>query len=142
MTPTDQERLSHPAEGQQELAGEDLAPGDERLGGSGVATGARGYILGFILAAGLTAASFYFAHSTLVWAPSIPELLIVLAIAQMGVHLVFFLHITTGPDNTNNVLALAFGVLIVFLIIAGSIWIMANLNTHMPSMNQVMDMQR
>ena len=36
-----------------------------------------------------------------------------LAIAQMGVHLVFFLHITTGPDNTNNVLALAFGVLIV-----------------------------
>jgi hypothetical protein len=33
----------------------------------------------------------------------------VLAIAQMGVHLVFFLHITTGPDNTNNVLALAFG---------------------------------
>ena len=34
--------------------------------------------------------------------------LVVLAIAQMGVHLVFFLHITTGPDNTNNVLALAF----------------------------------
>ncbi len=45
--------------------------------------------------------------------------LCVLAIAQMGVHLVFFLHITTGPDNTNNVMALAFGVLIVFLVIAG-----------------------
>jgi len=28
----------------------------------------------------------------------------------MGVHLVFFLHVTTGPDNTNNVMALAFGV--------------------------------
>jgi len=41
---------------------------------------------------------------------------IVLAIAQMGVHLVFFLHIGTGPDNTNNVLALAFGVLIVVLV--------------------------
>ena len=142
MTSSDQERLSHPAEGEREMTGEDIAPGDERLGGTGVATGARGYVIGFILAAGLTAASFYFAHSTLIWTPSIPELLIVLAIAQMGVHLVFFLHITTGPDNTNNVLALAFGVLIVFLIIAGSIWIMANLNTHMPSMNQVMDMQR
>jgi cytochrome o ubiquinol oxidase subunit IV len=34
----------------------------------------------------------------------------VLAIAQMGVHVVFFLHITTGPDNTNNEMALAFGV--------------------------------
>jgi cytochrome o ubiquinol oxidase operon protein cyoD len=49
----------------------------------------------------------------------------------MGVHLVFFLHITTGPDNTNNVLALAFGVLIVALVIAGSLWIMANLNENM-----------
>jgi cytochrome o ubiquinol oxidase operon protein cyoD len=49
----------------------------------------------------------------------------------MGVHLVFFLHITTAPDNTNNVLALAFGVLIVFLVVIGSLWIMADLNTNM-----------
>jgi cytochrome o ubiquinol oxidase operon protein cyoD len=42
------------------------------------------------------------------YVPNLPEFpwLAVLAIAQMGVHLVFFLHITTGPDNTNNVLAL------------------------------------
>ena len=121
---------------------DDIAPGDERLDGSGVAQGARGYVIGFIIAAALTAASFYFAHSGLVWAPSIPALIVVLAIAQMGVHLVFFLHITTGPDNTNNVLALAFGVLIVFLIITGSLWIMANLHAQMPTMGQVMDMQR
>ena len=57
--------------------------------------------------------------------------LVVLAIAQMGIHLVFFLHITTAPDNTNNVLALAFGILIVFLVIAGSLWIMNNLNENM-----------
>jgi len=49
----------------------------------------------------------------------------------MGVHLVFFLHITTGPDNTNNVLALAFGILIVFLVVVGSLWIMTNLNDSM-----------
>ena len=52
----------------------------------------------------------------------------------MGVHLVFFLHITTGPDNYNNVLALAFGVLIVFLVITGSCWIIANLNHNMMAM--------
>jgi cytochrome o ubiquinol oxidase operon protein cyoD len=69
--------------------------------------------------------------------------IVVFAIAQMGVHLVFFLHITTGPDNTNNVLALAFGLLVVFLIFAGSIWIMDHLNTNMmPSMEQLMRMQR
>ena len=65
-----------------------------------------------------------------------------LAIAQMGVHLVFFLHITTGPDNTNNVLALAFGVLIVLLLIVGSLWIMAHLNHNMMPMDQIMQMQR
>jgi len=53
----------------------------------------------------------------------------------MGVHLVFFLHITTAPDNTNNVLALAFGLLIVFLVVAGSLWIMGDLNHNlMPAM--------
>jgi cytochrome o ubiquinol oxidase operon protein cyoD len=64
----------------------------------------------------------------------------VLAIAQMGVHLVFFLHITTGPDNTNNVLALAFGLLIVFLVVGGTVWIMGNLNQNMPPMDQFIQM--
>ena len=41
--------------------------------------------------------------------------------SDVGVHLVFFLHITTGPDSTHNVLALASGVLIVFLVLAGSL---------------------
>jgi cytochrome o ubiquinol oxidase operon protein cyoD len=59
----------------------------------------------------------------------------------MGVHLVFFLHITTGPDNTNNVLALAFGILVVFLIVAGSIWIMDHLSENMMPMDQMMQMQ-
>jgi hypothetical protein len=39
----------------------------------------------------------------------------------MGVHLVFFLLITTGPDDKNNVLALVFWVLIVTLVAAGSL---------------------
>ena len=57
-------------------------------------------------------------------------------------HLVFFLHISTGPDNTNNALALAFGVLIVFLLIAGSLWIMGHLNHNMMPMERIMQMQR
>ena len=61
----------------------------------------------------------------------------VLAFAQIGVHLVFFLHLGSGPDSTNNILALAFGVLIVFLVIAGSVWIFANLNSNvMPMLTQ------
>lgn len=138
----DEDAFTHPAESEHDLSEEDIAPGDERLDGTGVAQGARGYVIGLVLAAGLTAASFYFARSPAIWSPAIPVALVVLAIAQMGVHLVFFLHLTSGPDNTNNVLALAFGVLIVFLILAGSIWIMAHLNHNMPPANQVMAMQR
>ena len=63
---------------------------------------------------GLTVASFWVAAAPAsIYGPGVPIALAALAIAQMGVHLVFFLHITTGPDNTNNVLALAFGALIV-----------------------------
>jgi cytochrome o ubiquinol oxidase operon protein cyoD len=120
----------------------DRAPGYEPLEGGGIAHGVASYLLGLVLAIGLTVASFYFAGSNAIWAPAIPVALIVLAIAQMGIHLVFFLHITTGPDSTNNVLALAFGVLIVFLLIVGSVWIMAHLNHNMLPMGQIMNMQR
>ena len=68
--------------------------------------------------------------------------LLVLAVAQMGIHLVFFLHITTAPDNANNVLALGFGVLIVFLVVFGSLWVMGHLNQNMVPMDQLMQMQR
>ena len=118
----------------------DLAPGDEEV--VSVKLRLLGYLVGLGLAVLLTATSFFIAGTNLVWQPSIPVAIIVLAIAQMGVHLVFFLHITTGPDNANNVLALAFGLLIVFLVIAGSLWIMANLNHNMMPMDQIMQMQR
>jgi cytochrome o ubiquinol oxidase operon protein cyoD len=118
----------------------DLAPGDEEEGSIG--SRLLGYVVGLGLAILLTATSFFVAGTDLVWQPSIPVAIIVLAIAQMGVHLVFFLHITTGADNTNNILALAFGLLIVFLVIGGSLWIMANLNHNMMPMDQLMRMQR
>ena len=99
------------------------------------------YVTGLGLAILLTAGSFYFAGSNAIWGPGIPMALIMLAIAQMGVHLVFFLHITTAPDNTNNVMALAFGVLIVLLVIGGSLWIMSHLNQNMMPMDRIMEMQ-
>lgn len=123
-------------------ASADVAPGDEGVEEGGAGRRILTYAAGLALAAFLTAISFYIAGTDLVWKPSIPVALVVLAIAQMGVHLVFFLHITTGADNTNNVMALAFGVLIIVLLIGGSLWIMANLNHNMMPMDQIMRMQR
>jgi cytochrome o ubiquinol oxidase operon protein cyoD len=100
------------------------------------------YTVGLAFALLLTAASFIVSQTNLLWEPGVPAGLAVLAIAQMGVHLVFFLHISTGPDNTNNVIALAFGVLIVTLVVSGSLWIMANLNSNMLPASAIMQMQR
>jgi cytochrome o ubiquinol oxidase operon protein cyoD len=119
----------------------DVAPGDE-TGTYKIAPGVYGYLVGLGLASLITIVAFFIAQTSLVWGPSIPIALFVLAVAQMGVHLVFFLHITSGPDNTNNILALAFGILIVMLLIVGSLWIMSHLNHNMMPMDQIMQMQR
>jgi HlyD family secretion protein len=119
----------------------DIAPGDQRRDRAEIGEGLPSYLIGLGLATLLTIVSFYISGTTLVWGPSIPVALVVLAIAQMGIHLVFFLQITSGPDNVNNVMALAFGLLIVFLILAGSLWIMANMNRNMGFPNEPMPMQ-
>jgi cytochrome o ubiquinol oxidase operon protein cyoD len=117
----------------------DTAPGDDQ-GGERVRF--TSYLIGLALAAALTAASFWAAGTGEIYGPGVPIALAVLAIAQMGVHVAFFLHITTGPDNTNNIMALAFGALIVALLMIGSLWIMSNLDHMMPTMHQLLQMQR
>jgi len=99
------------------------------------------YIIGLGLALLLTGISFWVASTSSLWGPGVATGLVVLAIAQMGVHLVFFLHITSGPDNANNVLALAFGVLIVFLVMIGTIWIMSHMNANMGVSPEVTNLQ-
>ena len=100
------------------------------------------YTSGLAFALLLTGASFLVSHSHELWGPGLPVGLAVLAIAQMGVHLVFFLHVGSGPDDTNTVLALAFGILIVTLVVSGSLWIMANLNGNMMPASAIMEMAR
>ena len=114
----------------EEMARDETAPGEESEHDS-IVGGVRSYAVGLVAAAILTAASFALVQFDIVWGPAVPAALVALAIGQMGVHLVFFLHITTGPDNSNNVLALLFGVLIVALVLLGSIWIMGHLNHNL-----------
>lgn len=89
------------------------------------------YTIGLLVAFALTATSFWVANTALLWPGGVGLGLAVLAIAQMGIHLVFFLHLTSGPDSTNNILALAFGLLIVFVVVTGTIWIVTDLNDNM-----------
>ena len=132
--------MSDQRNGDHEWNSDDVGPGFMEAGERTIREGVQGYVLGFLLAVLLTIASFYVVHTNLIWAPAIVVMLVVLAVAQIGVHLVFFLHLTTAPDNTNNILALAFGILIVVMIIGGSIWIMNHLDERMMPMNMLMQM--
>ncbi|MCF2514380.1 cytochrome o ubiquinol oxidase subunit IV [Sphingomonas sp. G124] len=115
-----------------------VAPGQPH---SNILSETVAYVIGLALALVLTGVSFWVASTSALWGPGVAVGLVVLAIAQMGVHLVFFLHITSGPDNTNNVLALAFGVLIVFLVMIGTIWIMGHMNANMAPDPALMNLQ-
>ena len=122
----------------------DRAPGDASAlpdVEQGTSSGVLVYTIGLVIAVVLTAMSFWVASTSLLWPPGVSLGLTVLAIAQMGIHLVFFLHVTTGPDNTNNVMALAFGVLIVALVVVGSLLIMADLNDNMMPAAELMNLQ-
>jgi cytochrome o ubiquinol oxidase operon protein cyoD len=121
----------------------DRAPGDRPA-----AFEAEGHTLsdveiqtpGLALAVVLTATSFWVANTSLLWAPGVLLGVAVLAVAQMDAHLVFFTHITTGPDSTNNVLPLALGVLIVIRVAGGSIFIIPNLSQNMIPSSKLMNL--
>ena len=116
----------------------DVAPGSPH---NNILSESLLYVVGLALALILTGVSFWVASTGVLWGPGVATGLVVLAIAQIGIHLVFFLHITSGPDNTNNVLALAFGALIVFLVMIGTIVIMSQMNTNMTPDPATMNLQ-
>jgi hypothetical protein len=62
----------------------DTAPGDETSDGHEIAKGLQGYLIGLGLATLITIVAFFIAQTHLVWGPSIPIALVVLAVAQIG----------------------------------------------------------
>jgi len=124
------------------LDGNDGAPGGTPGESHGGSSALISYLIGLGLSILLTLASFWAASTGAVYGPGVPVLLAVLAVAQMGVHLVFFLHISSAPDQVNNFLSLAFGIFVVALIIFGSMIIMANLNHMIMPMEQIIARQR
>jgi cytochrome o ubiquinol oxidase subunit IV len=103
------------------------APGDLR-------TSLLKYTGGLVLSIILTIVSFWVSRTGTVWPGGVPVLLAALAISQMGVHLLLFLHMSSGPESTNNIMALAFGVFVVVLLIFGSMIIMHSLDVRMNDM--------
>jgi cytochrome o ubiquinol oxidase operon protein cyoD len=102
----------------------------------------QGYLIGYVAAAILTIGAFAAARTDALTPASVIAAITVFAIGQMLVHLIFFLHISTTPNQRTNILAFAITMLIVVLIVGGSLWIMSHLQSNMMPASQLMRMQR
>lgn len=91
----------------------------------------RSYLTGFFLALILTAIPFYVVITHAL--PPQRALLVIgiAAILQILVHLRFFLHLNFTSTPKENLLALVFTALLIFIMVGGSFWIMFDLHTRM-----------
>jgi len=114
-------------------------PGVRISGGHGTW---HGYLIGYFSAAFLTTAAFILSANDWMTPASVVAAVSVLAIAQMLVHLIFFLHINTAPEQRTNILAFSTTILIILIVVVGSLWIMSHLRHNMMPMDALMKMQR
>ena len=102
----------------------------------------KGYMTGFVLAVILTVIPFWLVMAK-VFPSSSTTALVILAIAavQIVVHMIYFLHMNTRSEGGWSLLALAFTVVLLVIMLSGSIWVMYHLNTNMmPSMQEMKNM--
>lgn len=91
-----------------------------------------GYAIGFVLSVILTAIPFWLVMNKVISSPAVTAAVILgFAAVQVVVHVVFFLHLDAKSEQGWNMLATIFTVVLLVILIAGSIWVMHNMNSHM-----------
>ncbi len=104
---------------------------DDDHGGASHST-FKGYMTGFVLAVILTAIPFWLVMGKVLPNSNITGLVILaIAAVQIVVHMVYFLHMNTRSEGGWSLLALAFTVVLLVIMLSGSIWVMYHLNTNM-----------
>lgn len=98
--------------------------------GSGHGT-LKGYLIGFILSVFLTVVPFILVINNSLSYLSILICIVAFAVIQIFVHLIYFLHLNRQSEGGWNLFALLFALLIIFIVVVGSLWIMYNLNINM-----------
>jgi len=103
--------------------GEETHPGHSTL---------KGYMVGFVLSVILTAIPFWLVMANVIESAGLTALIILaFAAVQIFVHMIYFLHMSPKAEGGWNLLALIFTLILVFIALAGSVWVMYNLNINM-----------
>ncbi|WP_394788494.1 cytochrome o ubiquinol oxidase subunit IV [Rhodoferax sp.] len=91
-----------------------------------------GYMTGFVLSIILTAIPFWLVMAKVFDKSSTTAFVILgIAVVQIVVHMVYFLHMNTKSEGGWSLLALIFTVMVVVIMLAGSLWVMYHLNHNM-----------
>ena len=91
----------------------------------------KSYIVGLAISLALTLASFATVIFKVFPPVGIYTTIAMLAVVQILVQVVYFLHIGHEEGTKWNLLSLIFSIIIVFIVVAGSMWVMYNMNIHM-----------
>ena len=94
----------------------------------------KSYLVGFILSVVLTAIPFGLVMSETHYgftADTVLAAILLFAVVQVFVHVVYFLHMDRSAEQRWNVVAFGFTVLILAIVVAGSVWIMRNATANM-----------
>lgn len=100
----------------------------------------KGYMTGFVLAVILTAIPFWLVMGKVFEQSNVTALVILgLAVVQIVVHMVYFLHMNAKSEGGWTLLALIFTLVLVVITLSGSLWVMYHLNHNMmpPSMHEM-----
>ena len=93
------------------------------------------YLTGFVLAVILTAIPFFLVMSGILSSARLTAFLVLIcAVAQIIVHMVYFLHMTPKAEGGWSLTSLVFTIIVVVIMLAGSLWVMHLLNTNMMPM--------
>ncbi|MEK8127792.1 cytochrome o ubiquinol oxidase subunit IV [Paenibacillus filicis] len=98
--------------------------GGEHHGAGGAHGSLKSYVIGFILSIVLTIIPLVIVLNGMVGRTGTLIIILLAAILQFGVQLLFFMHVKEGPNARWNIMALVLGLIILLTIVAGSIWIM------------------
>lgn len=92
----------------------------------------RSYWIGFLLSVVLTAVPFALVMTGAIADPRLAAgIVMAMAVVQIVVHMVYFLHMNSRSENGWTMMALIFTVIILVIVIAGSLWVMHNMNVNM-----------
>ncbi len=96
----------------------------------------KSYLTGFVLSIILTAIPFWLVMGEVFDSKVVTvSLIMVLGAVQIVVHMIYFLHMNTRSEGGWTIMALIFTLVIVFIALSGSLWVMHHLNANMMPMS-------